>query len=259
MDFDRIRVDFAKGKFDVLSGPLRQHRASTLYKPWAWHRLLNIINRMSAPCEPCEPLDLETEWRLLDALPVVDTVLPDIAIDKQRNIRKNRVSCTLWCGASHPPGDLRRPAVICNQSTVPSVEHAVRALRLKIEAAHGGCLAAAEAARAAAAAPATREPADTFAAMMSTARSRRAASAADAAEKTAAALRALADAAAAEEREQAGGMQHEPAKRQRSDAADFAFWKPWLEATPQSVVTWDLKQWRTGRKRTKSSTSSAAQ
>ena len=187
------------------------------------------------------------EWKLLDALPVVDTVIPDVHIHKQRKTQTQRVTCTLWCGHTHDAGDLRRPAVMCNQSNVPSVEHAVRALRLKVEAAHGGCLAAAEAARAAAAAPATRQPADAFQAMMRTARSRQAEAAAKAAEKVAAALRAAADAAAAEERQHASGSQQdeERAKRQRADAADLPFWKPCLEATPPSVATWDLKQWRT--------------
>ena len=186
------------------------------------------------------------EWKLLDALPVVDTVIPDVHIHKQRRTQTQRVTCTLWCGHTHDAGDLRRPAVMCNQSNVPSVEHAVRALRLKIEAAHGGCLAAAEAARAAAAAPATRQPADAFQAMMRTARSRQAEAAAKAAEKVAAALRAAADVAAAEERQHASGSQQdeERAKRQRADAADLPFWKPCLEATPPSVATWDLKQWR---------------
>ena len=187
------------------------------------------------------------EWKLLDALPVVDTVIPDVHIHKQRKTQTQRVTCTLWCGHTHDAGDLRRPAVMCNQSNVPSVEHAVRALRLKVEAAHGGCLAAAEAARAAAAAPATRQPADAFQAMMRTARSRQAEAAAKAAEKVAAALRAAADVAAAEERQHASGSQQdeERAKRQRADAADLPFWKPCLEATPPSVATWDLKQWRT--------------
>ena len=192
--------------------------------------------------EPCEPLDLEEEWKLLDALTVVNEVIPDVVVHKQRKTETQRVTCSMWCGTNHPAGDLRRPAVMCNQSNVPSVEHAVRALRLKIEAAHGGCLAAAEAARAAAAAPATREPDDAFQAMMRTARSRQAEAAAKAAEKVAAA-----DAAAAEKRQHASGSQQdeERAKRQRADAADFPFWKPCLQATPPSVATWDLKQWRT--------------
>ena len=171
---------------------------------------------MSASCEPCEPLDLGEEWKLLDALPVVDTVIPDVHIHKQRKTQTQRVTCTLWCGHRHDAGDLRRPAVMCNQSTVPSVEHAVRALRLKIEAAHGGCLAAAEAARAAAAAPATRQPADAFQAMMRTARSRRAEAAAKDAEKVAAALRAAADAAAAEERQHASGSQQDEERAKRA-------------------------------------------
>ena len=198
---------------------------------------------MSA-CEPCE---LEEEWRLLDALPYVNAIDHNVVIDKSRGTAIDRVICSLWCGSTHEAGDRRQPSVKCNQSTVPSVEHAVRALRLKIERDHSGCLAAAEAARAAAAAPATRQPADAFQAMMRTARSRQAEAAAKAAEKVAAALRAAADAAAAEERQHASGSQQdeERAKRQRTDAADLPCWKPWLEATPPSVATWDVLQWRT--------------
>jgi len=183
---------------------------------------------MSA-CEPCE---LEEEWRLLDALPYVNAIDHNVVIDKSRGTAIDRVICSLWCGSTHEAGDRRQPSVKCNQSTVPSVEHAVRALRLKIERDHSGCLAAAEAARAAAAAPATRQPANAFKALMRTARSRQAEAAAKAAEKVAAALRAAADAAAAEERQHASGSQQdeERAKRQRTDAADLPCWKPWLEA-----------------------------
>ena len=201
---------------------------------------------MSASCEPCEPLDLEKEWKLLDALTVVNEVIPDVVVHKHRKTETQRVTCSLWCGTNHPAGYLRRPAVMCNQGNVPSNEHAVRALRLKIEAAHGGCLAVAEAARAAAAAPDTRQPAAPFKALMRTARSRQADAAAKAAEKVAAALRAAADVAAAEERQHASGSQQdeERAKRQRAEAADLPFWKPWLEATLPSVATWDVLQWR---------------
>ena len=154
------------------------------------------------------------------------------------SVRERRSASLAPCGAVRTI-QLVTSAVMCNQSNVPSVEHAVRALRLKIEAAHGGCLAAAEAARAAAAAPATRQPADAFQAMMRTARSRQA----EVAAALIAALRAAADAAAAEERQHASGSQQdeERAKRQRADAADLPFCKPCLEATPPSVATWAAK------------------
>ena len=34
-------------------------------------------------CDPCEPLDLETEYRELDLLPVVDTVRIDAVNETQ--------------------------------------------------------------------------------------------------------------------------------------------------------------------------------
>ena len=84
-----------------------------------------------SPCE--EPLDLETEWRALDALTVVDTIRTDVVKEKVgRRRQTDRVICTLWCGHTHPAGDLRQPSVKCNESTVPNMEHAVKALRLKI-------------------------------------------------------------------------------------------------------------------------------
>ena len=105
-----------------------------------------------ADCEPCdEPLDLETEWRALDALAVVDTVRLDSVNEKAHQQRStSRAICTLWCGSTHNAGDLRQPSVKCNQITCPSIEHAIRALRMKITEKHAGCLAAAETARAAA-------------------------------------------------------------------------------------------------------------
>ena len=91
----------------------------------------------SGACEPCDELDLETEWRELDGLVVVDTIRHDIIKEKAHQQREtDRVICTLWCSCTHPAGDLRQPAVKCNQSTVPSLEHAVRALRLKIVEKH---------------------------------------------------------------------------------------------------------------------------
>jgi hypothetical protein len=52
----------------------------------------------------------------------------------------------------------------CNQTSLPEVEHALRALWLKIVEQHAGCLAVAEATRAAAAGPATRPPTDALSA-----------------------------------------------------------------------------------------------
>jgi hypothetical protein len=98
----------------------------------------------------------------------------------------DRVICTLWCSSCHPAGDLRQPAVKCNQSTAPTLEHAVRALRLKIVRDHAGCLAAAEAARAAAGGPSSRPPPDAVAALMAASRAQAAADRAEAAVKAAA-------------------------------------------------------------------------
>jgi hypothetical protein len=192
-------------------------------------------------CEPCDTLDIETEWRELVTLPAVKEVKHDVVKEKATGGRAprsiDRVICTMWCSACHPAGDLRQPAVKCNQSTVPTLEHAVRALRLKIVQQHSGCLAAAEAARAAAAAPATQPPPDAIAKLMATASFRRADAKAKAAIKLAKELRVAAD---AEEAALQGGEQS--AKRQR---VDVDFWKPWLEATPASVAEWDISQWRT--------------
>ena len=65
-----------------------------------------------------------------------------------------RVICSLWYGSTHPPGDLKQPQVACDQlCSVPDVEHAMRALRLKfmeIRSTHRLCRAVAEEAWAAA-------------------------------------------------------------------------------------------------------------
>ena len=73
-------------------------------------------------------------------------------------------------------GDLRQPAVKCNQTDVPDVEHAVRALRLKIVEKHAGCRAVAEEARTAASGPATRQPTDALSALMAGSKKQQAAS-----------------------------------------------------------------------------------
>ena len=198
------------------------------------------------PADADPSLNLEEEWRLLDAMVVVDTVRHDLVKEKASQKRStDRVICTLWCGATHPPGDLRQPSVKCNQSTCPDVEHAVRALRFKIAGAHAGCIATAEAARTAAGGPPSRQPPDAIALMMAPALARRldiqAASAkarADVAVKEAALAQAAADAAWAPLQTSA------VAKRQCTGAADEGVWVPWLQSTPPSVATWDLKQWR---------------
>jgi len=189
----------------------------------------------TSECPPCDELDLETEWRSLDALTVVDTVRND------RTQGFDRVICTLWCKSCHTKG--KQPSVTCNKSTVPNLEMACRVLRTNIERDHAGCVAAAEAARSAANGPATRPPPDVLAVMMAQASARRADNKAAAAEalaeaarKEAAALRAAAEAEWAK--------LPQPAKRQRADAASLEFWKPWLESTPPSVTTWNVKQWR---------------
>jgi hypothetical protein len=87
-----------------------------------------------------EPLDLETEWRELDALQVVNTARSEVIKDKQTRQagrKQHRLICTLWCGHTHDAGDMRQPSVTCNKSTVLNLEHAVRTLRLKIQDEHG--------------------------------------------------------------------------------------------------------------------------
>ena len=199
------------------------------------------------PCEPCE-LDLDTEWRELDALTVVDTVRADQVAEKassSNNARvKDRVICTLWCGSSHPAGDHRQPMVKCNQSTVPTIEHAVRALRLKIQEKHADCIAVAEAARAAAGGPHTRPASDALAALMAARKAQQAASRAEAAVKAATNLRDAARAACeAAERElaalTAAAVQADAelpaAKRQRNQGPLL----PWQKAT----AGWTLDDW----------------
>ena len=123
--------------------------------------------------------DLEAEWTLLDddELTCVDTVRVDSVAEKAssgwRERSTTRVICRLLCGSSHPAGDLRQPSVKCNQTTVPDVEHAVRALRLKIVEKHAGCSAVAEEARAAASGPGTRPPTDALSALMAASKKRR--------------------------------------------------------------------------------------
>jgi hypothetical protein len=197
-----------------------------------------------------EELDLENEWCQLDALAVVNTVRLDEVTEKTGNRqgrKTSRVICTLWCCSTHPAGDLRQPSVKVNQSSMPDVEHAVRALREKIEKVHAGCIIAAEEARAAADAPSTRQPSDALASMMAHASSRRldkqaaaAEARAEAARKEADRLRAVADAAWAPLQDAAH------AKRQRVDdgGANLECWKPWLEGRGSKVATYDLEQWQ---------------
>jgi hypothetical protein len=137
----------------------------------------------------CEPCDLAEEFALLDALPTVDLVRIDIVKSKNRGTETRRAICTMWCGSSHTPGDLRQPSVMCNQTTVPGIEHAMRALRLKIVEQHAGCLAVAEAARATAAGPATRPPTDALSALMAGKKTQQAYDRAEAAVKAAVARR----------------------------------------------------------------------
>ena len=106
----------------------------------------------------CEPCDLETEFNMLNELAVVNTInnnpIKEKASSSHPSARvTDRVICTLWCSLLHPAGDLRQPSVKCNQSTVPDLAHAMRAVRKKILEHHAGCLTVAEAARLAAQAP----------------------------------------------------------------------------------------------------------
>jgi len=113
-----------------------------------------------AAAQECELLDLEGEWRALDALAVVDIARVDTAHGLPRAI------CTLWCKCEHEKKAEKQPQVACNKKTITTVEQAVRNLRLKIETEHAGCIAAAEVARAAAAGPMTREPSDALGVLM---------------------------------------------------------------------------------------------
>jgi hypothetical protein len=175
--FDRISWGFAKNEIGEKS-PVVSHTRETP------QRARGVA--MESGCPPCEEtLDLEEEYRLLDALPVVNTMRDDTVTEK--TAQKRRTGRVI-------------PSVKLNQSSVPTVEHAVRALRLKIVKAHAGCLAAAEAARAEQQGPTTRPPPNAFVTMMAQASAiradRRAAAAedfAEAARKEAAALRAAAE------------------------------------------------------------------
>jgi hypothetical protein len=75
--------------------------------------------------------------------------------------------------------------VKCNQTTVPEIEFAMRALRLKIVEQHAGCLAVAEAARAAASGPAMRAPTDALSALMAAKKAQQASDCAEVAAKSA--------------------------------------------------------------------------
>jgi hypothetical protein len=193
-------------------------------------------------CEPCG--NLEEEFALLDAVTVVDTVRVDIIKPKSRGTERRRAICTLWCGSSHPPGDLRQPMVACNETTVPGIEHALRALRLKIVEQHAGCLAVAEAARATAAGPATRPPTDALSALMAGKKTQQAYDRAEAAVKAAVARRdALSVQLAEAELEvvtltaaaQTAGSQLPLAKRQRKHG-------PLLRWQTETSL-WDLAMW----------------
>jgi hypothetical protein len=116
---------------------------------------------------------------------VVETVRVDIVRTKSRGTETRRAICTLWCGSSHPAGDLKQPMVGCNQTTVPDVEHALRALRLKILEQHAGCVAFAKKARADASGPTTRAPPDALSALMVAGKKQQAAARAEAAIKAA--------------------------------------------------------------------------
>ena len=186
------------------------------------------------------PLDLETVWRELDALAVVNEVKIDHVVDRSRGTSHKRVICTVWCCANHT-GDDRQPSVKCNKSTCPDIEHAMRDLRVKILEKHAGCLQAAETARLAAEAPATRGLMDPFKALMAKAGAERAERLALAAEKKAVALRAEAVAAWAALDVQSG-------KRQR---VDLEFWKPWLVQQQgesaygaTQISSWTVNEWR---------------
>ena len=91
----------------------------------------------------CAVCDLETEYKLLDELPVVNGIRVDWVNEKRSSSQpsgrsKGRAICTLWCGAIHSLGDLRQPSVMTNQTTTPDIEHAMHAVRHKIIKNHSG-------------------------------------------------------------------------------------------------------------------------
>ena len=101
-------------------------------------------------CGDCH--DFESEFRRLDALPVVDAIKIDIVHGDCRAI------CTMWCKGEHSKKAEKQPQVICNKSTCTTPEAAMRKLRANIVDDHASCVEAAQAARLAAGGPASRPP-----------------------------------------------------------------------------------------------------
>ena len=59
--------------------------------------------------------------RVARARSAAGEVKHDIVKEKTHQQRStDRVIATLWCSSCHPAGDIRQPAVKCNQSTVPT-------------------------------------------------------------------------------------------------------------------------------------------
>ena len=97
-----------------------------------------------------EPALLHAELDKLDALPVVKG---PARVDFRFHGGTGRIICNLWCSGQHDQKD-KQPCVPLNKkpstdaSAVPNYLVAAEKLRMKIEAEHAGCLAAAEAAKA---------------------------------------------------------------------------------------------------------------
>ena len=55
----------------------------------------------AAPPEEVEVLNMEEQFLLLDALPVVNTIDVGSMGDKSRGTDRRRVICTMWCCGEH--------------------------------------------------------------------------------------------------------------------------------------------------------------
>jgi hypothetical protein len=109
-----------------------------------------IMRGLPSNIHGVEPALLHAELDKLDALPVVKG---PAKVDFKFSGGTGRVICNLWCGAHHDQNK-KQPCVALNKkppsdpSAVPNYLVAAQKLRMKVEAEHAGCLAAAEAARA---------------------------------------------------------------------------------------------------------------
>jgi len=127
------------------------------------------------PADRCG--DVDRLNRALDRIEALPMINGKVVIDEKHNKGAGRITVNLWCRAEHEKKD-QRPEVGLNKkplsdaTAVPTYDIAAEKLLAQIEGKHGGCVEAAQAARAAAAqsAPSTEsrpEPSvDAFHAMM---------------------------------------------------------------------------------------------